>query len=83
MKHKQTMLKIPISLEKILFKPSMYVQVSLLQFCLEKIGVPIIGAIEAPGYLEGGDFFVAGRDLCMVGIGLRSNMEAVQQVQFR
>jgi arginine deiminase len=34
-------------------------------------GLPIIGEIEAPGYLEGGDFFPMGRDLALVGVGLR------------
>jgi arginine deiminase len=34
-------------------------------------GLPIIGEIEAPGYLEGGDFIAMGEDLALVGIGLR------------
>ena len=34
-------------------------------------GMPIIGEIPAPGFLEGGDFFPMGQDLAMVGIGLR------------
>lgn len=33
--------------------------------------MPIVGEIEAPGFLEGGDFFPMGQDLAMVGIGLR------------
>lgn len=51
-------------------------------FCpLLPAGLNIAGSIEAPGYLEGGDFFpVASRDLSLVGIGLRSNMEACQQL---
>ena len=43
-------------------------------------GLPIIGEIEAPGFLEGGDFFPAGRDLALVGVGLRSNVEACRQL---
>ena len=43
----------------------------------------MIGEIEAPGFLEGGDFFSAGRDLAMVGIGLRSNFEACRQLMER
>ena len=42
-----------------------------------------MGEIEAPGYLEGGDFFPAGRDLALVGIGLRSNFEACHQLMER
>lgn len=40
----------------------------------------MIGAIQEPGYLEGGDFFAAGQDLAMLGIGLRSNFAACQQL---
>ena len=43
----------------------------------------MVGEIEAPGYLEGGDFFPAGRDLALVGIGLRSNFEACHQLMER
>lgn len=31
----------------------------------------MVGDIREPGYLEGGDFFPAGRDLALLGIGLR------------
>jgi len=34
-------------------------------------GLPIIGEIESPGYLEGGDFIAMGQDLALIGIGLR------------
>jgi arginine deiminase len=50
---------------------------------LARAGLPVIGEIEAPGFLEGGDFFSAGRDLAMVGIGLRSNFEACRQLMER
>ena len=43
-------------------------------------GVHIEGEVVAPGYLEGGDFCPASADLCFVGVGLRSNMEAVSQL---
>ena len=39
-----------------------------------------MGEIKEGGYLEGGDFFPCGPHLAMVGIGLRSNMEACQQL---
>ena len=39
-----------------------------------------MGKIEEAGFLEGGDFFPCGTDLAMLGIGLRSNMEACQQL---
>ena len=43
----------------------------------------MIGGIEEPGFLEGGDFTPAGQDLALLGIGLRSNMEAAQQLMDR
>jgi hypothetical protein len=43
-------------------------------------GLPVVGEIRVPGFLEGGDFFPAGRDLALVGIGLRSNSEAARQL---
>ncbi|KAI8474870.1 MAG: hypothetical protein J3K34DRAFT_517740 [Monoraphidium minutum] len=55
-------------------------EVELMRFCFNKLGMPIIGEIEAPGFLEGGDFFPCGQDLAMVGIGLRSNLEACEQL---
>ena len=43
----------------------------------------MIGGIEEGGFLEGGDFFAAGEDLALVGIGLRSNFEACKQLMDR
>ena len=43
-------------------------------------GLTVLGEIEEPGYLEGGDFFAAGRDLALLGVGLRSNVEAAKQL---
>jgi arginine deiminase len=40
----------------------------------------VVGKIEDDGFLEGGDFFPCGQDLAMVGIGLRSNIEACRQL---
>jgi N-dimethylarginine dimethylaminohydrolase len=54
-------------------------EVELLAFCFEKLGMPVVGAIKAPGFLEGGDFFMAGR-VAFVGVGMRSNAEAAQQL---
>jgi hypothetical protein len=46
-------------------------------------GLPIAGRIHEPGFLEGGDFFPMGADLALVGVGLRSNVEACQQLMDR
>uniref|UniRef100_A0A7S0ZC49 Arginine deiminase n=2 Tax=Timspurckia oligopyrenoides TaxID=708627 RepID=A0A7S0ZC49_9RHOD len=54
-------------------------EVDVLEFCHRKLGLRVIGRIPGPDcYLEGGDFFPAGPDLCMVGIGPRSNLGAVK-----
>lgn len=37
----------------------------------------IVGEIPSPGKLEGGDFYPAGKDLCFVGVGMRSNIFSV------
>eukprot|EP00195_Chlamydomonas_chlamydogama_P009440 CAMPEP_0202891208 /NCGR_PEP_ID=MMETSP1392-20130828/1328_1 /ASSEMBLY_ACC=CAM_ASM_000868 /TAXON_ID=225041 /ORGANISM="Chlamydomonas chlamydogama, Strain SAG 11-48b" /LENGTH=467 /DNA_ID=CAMNT_0049574893 /DNA_START=174 /DNA_END=1577 /DNA_ORIENTATION=+ len=55
-------------------------EVQVMKFCFTKLGLPVVGEIREPGFLEGGDFFPCGQDLCMLGIGLRSNMEAAQQL---
>ncbi|KAJ9449482.1 Arginine deiminase [Diplonema papillatum] len=55
-------------------------EVQVVQFCLEKLGLEIIGHIEAPGTLEGGDFFPAGPDLCFIGMGIRTNDAAIKHM---
>ncbi|KAG1663777.1 hypothetical protein FOA52_011828 [Chlamydomonas sp. UWO 241] len=55
-------------------------EVMVMNFVFRKLGLKVIGSIINPGYLEGGDFFPIGKDLCMLGIGLRSNMAACQQL---
>jgi hypothetical protein len=35
-------------------------EVEVMQFCFEKLGLNVVGQVEEPGRLEGGDFFAAG-----------------------
>jgi arginine deiminase len=58
-------------------------EVDLMRFCLEKLGLNVIGGIDAPGFLEGGDFVAVNADLALIGVGLRSNVEACQQLMDR
>lgn len=60
--------------------PQRALEVDLMAFCFAKLGLPVLGGIEAPGFLEGGDFFPAGPGLALLGIGLRSNMAAAHQL---
>uniref|UniRef100_A0A7S0WP51 Arginine deiminase n=1 Tax=Pyramimonas obovata TaxID=1411642 RepID=A0A7S0WP51_9CHLO len=55
-------------------------EVELMEFCFKKLGLDIAGTVRHPGFLEGGDFYPAGKDLCMLGVGLRSNVEAAEQL---
>lgn len=63
--------------------PQRNLEVQLMRFCFNKLGIPVRGEISEPGFLEGGDFFPISQDLCMLGIGLRSNFEACKQLMSR
>jgi N-dimethylarginine dimethylaminohydrolase len=45
-------------------------------------GIPLIGAIEPPGTLEGGDIVWLDRSTLLVGRGYRSNREGIEQLRF-
>jgi arginine deiminase len=49
-----------------------------MKFCWERLGYQVIGEIPEPFTLEGGDFIPAGRDLCFIGTGLRTDDGAVK-----
>jgi len=60
--------------------PQRDMEVEVMKFCFQKLGLPVLGEVPAPGTLEGGDFFPAGEELCLIGLGLRTNSAAVQYV---
>lgn len=45
------------------------------------LGIPILGAIEEPGLLEGGDFTWLGPRVAAVGRGYRTNDEGIRQLR--
>jgi N-dimethylarginine dimethylaminohydrolase len=47
---------------------------------LRRAGVPVLGRIEAPGRLEGGDVLWLDRETLVVGRGYRTNDEGVRQL---
>tara|TARA_Y100000588_G_scaffold149605_1_gene163650 strand:+ start:1221 stop:2105 length:885 start_codon:yes stop_codon:yes gene_type:complete len=47
----------------------------------EYIGVPILGQIEAPGTLEGGDVVWIDERTVAIGEGYRSNVEGIRQIK--
>lgn len=46
----------------------------------EEAGIPIIGRIEAPGTVDGGDLMWLGPDLLVAGRSLRTNQEGLDQI---
>eukprot|EP00177_Eucheuma_denticulatum_P005686 GFKZ01010355.1.p1 GENE.GFKZ01010355.1~~GFKZ01010355.1.p1 ORF type:complete len:474 (+),score=74.17 GFKZ01010355.1:170-1591(+) len=52
-------------------------EVDIMEFCFRKLGLNVVGRIPAPGFLEGGDFFPAGKELSLIGVGTRSDVNAV------
>eukprot|EP00474_Spongospora_subterranea_P002335 CRZ02793.1 hypothetical protein [Spongospora subterranea] len=54
-------------------------EVDLMIEVMRDLGAHVIGRIQSPATLEGGDFFMAG-DTCFIGTGLRTNSLAVQQL---
>ena len=48
----------------------------IMEVVFRNLGAKIIGRIPEGTFLEGGDFFVAKDDLCMLGIGLRTKIDA-------
>lgn len=48
---------------------------------LAACGVPVVGAIEPPGCLEGGDLTWLGERVLAVGLGYRTNQQGISQLQ--
>lgn len=53
-------------------------EVSIMKFCWQKLGFPVVGHVPEPHTLEGGDFLPAGPDLCFLGVGPRTSEGAAQ-----
>lgn len=52
-----------------------------LTACLEQHGVPVLARIDSPGTVEGGDTMWLDHDTLAVGLGFRTNPEAVRQMR--
>jgi N-dimethylarginine dimethylaminohydrolase len=48
---------------------------------LEKLGIPIAGEISGEGKVEGGDLVWIDRQTLLAGVGYRTNLEGVRQLQ--
>ncbi|HUR19977.1 MAG TPA: arginine deiminase family protein [Vicinamibacterales bacterium] len=62
-------------------KPQREAEPAALAECYRSLGIPIAGAIEAPGTLEGGDVTWLGPRLPAVGRGYRTNDEGIRQLR--
>ena len=62
-------------------KPQREAEPAALADCYRALGIPIVGAIEAPGTLEGGDVTWLGPRLPAVGRGYRTNDEGIRQLR--
>jgi arginine deiminase len=54
-------------------------EIKVVRAVLEAIGQPPIYEVKSPGRIEGGDFFPAG-EFALVGMGLRTNFDAIRQI---
>lgn len=55
------------------------VETEITQNALRMLNVPVMGTIDAPGYVEGGDFIPAG-EVSFIACGNRTNREGIQQM---
>ena len=62
-------------------KPQREAEPAALAECYRSMGIPIVGAIEPPGTLEGGDVTWLGPRLPAVGRGYRTNDEGIRQLR--
>lgn len=53
---------------------------SLHEAAYRRMGIPILGRVEAPGTVEGGDCVWIDRTTLAIGRGVRSNQDGIQQV---
>lgn len=62
-------------------KPERQAEPAALADTCRALGIPVAGAIEAPGTLEGGDVTWLGPRLVAVGRGYRTNDEGIRQLR--
>jgi N-dimethylarginine dimethylaminohydrolase len=62
-------------------KPQRRQEANINAAVLEMLGIPIAGEITGDGKLEGGDLVWLDRHTLLAGVGYRTNLEGVQQLQ--
>ncbi|AID34039.2 amidinotransferase [Mesorhizobium sp. SEMIA 3007] len=61
-------------------KPLRAREPSLHEETYRRLGIPILGRVEAPGQVEGGDCVWLDARTLVIGRGVRSNQEGIQQI---
>lgn len=61
-------------------KPLRAKEPSLHEETYKRLGIPILGRVEAPGQVEGGDCVWVDARTLAIGRGVRTNQEGIQQV---
>ncbi|MEO6222170.1 MAG: arginine deiminase family protein [Vicinamibacterales bacterium] len=62
-------------------KPQREAEPAALAECYRSLGIQIVGTIDAPGKLEGGDVTWLGPRLAVVGRGYRTNDDGIRQLR--
>jgi N-dimethylarginine dimethylaminohydrolase len=62
-------------------KPQRRNEAAINGAALEKLGIPIAGEITGEGKIEGGDLVWIDRHTLLAGVGYRTNVEGVRQLQ--
>ena len=73
----------PLACKGSLNSPQRHGESTVLRLCWTQLGFPLVaevGRLSPTARLEGGDFFPLGPRLSLIGVGLRTNMEAVQHL---
>ena len=60
-------------------EPARLPETQVVKLALSKLGITPIAEIQEPGKLEGGDFIPAGK-AAFIGVGIRTNDEAVEEL---
>ncbi len=61
-------------------KPLRKSEPSLHEAAYERLGIPVLGRIEAPGTVEGGDCVWIDTKTLVIGRGVRTNQEGIRQM---
>ena len=62
-------------------KPQRRTEAAINGAQLEKLGFPIVGEISGDGKIEGGDLVWIDQNTLLAGVGYRTNVEGVRQLQ--